>query len=328
MRRLLPLLLLLALASAPASFAHEVRPAYLELTQTDAETFDVLWKVPARGDRRLGLYLRLPKSAEILAGPSGRFADASYLERSTLRHSRALVGETIEIDGLASTLTDVLVRVQRLDGSTQVTRLLPESPSFTVEASPSGWQVSRTYLMLGIEHILEGVDHLLFVFALLLLVREWRRLVATITAFTLAHSITLALATLGVVQLPGPPVEATIALSIVFVAAEILRARRGEVGLAERWPWTVAFAFGLLHGLGFAGALREIGLPEQSIPLALLFFNVGVEAGQLLFIAAVGSAWTVLRSTGLRAPRVAETALPYAIGSLAAFWVIERVAAF
>ncbi len=328
MRRLLLLLLLVVLATAPAAFAHEVRPAYLELTQRDIETFDVLWKVPARGDRRLGLYLRLPESAEILRGPSGTFADASSLERSTLRHARALVGETIEVDGLASTLTDVLVRIQRLDGSTQVTRLLPESPSFTVEASPSAWQVSRTYLVLGIEHILEGFDHLLFVFALLLLVRGWRRLVATITAFTLAHSITLALATLGVVQLPGPPVEATIALSIVFVAAEILRARQGEVGLAERWPWTVAFAFGLLHGLGFAGALREIGLPEQSIPLALLFFNLGVEAGQLLFIGAVGAAWALLRSTALRLPRVAETALPYAIGSLAAYWVIERVAAF
>jgi len=327
-RRLVQAILVIVLAAVSPASAHEVRPAYLELTQTGAETFDVLWKVPARGDRRLGLYLRLPETAQVLGEPSGIFVDASYVERSSVRHPEALVGETIAIDGLSSTLTDVLVRIHRLDGSTQVGRLLPDSPSLVIEAVPSGWEVSRTYFGLGVEHIVLGVDHLLFVFALLVLVRGWRRIVETITAFTVAHSMTLALATLGVVHVPGPPVEATIALSVVFVASEILREREGRAGIAGRWPWTVAFAFGLLHGLGFAGALREVGLPEQAIPLALLFFNVGVEAGQLLFVAAVVSAWALARTAGVRVPRAAEVALPYAIGSVAMFWVIERVAAF
>jgi hydrogenase/urease accessory protein HupE len=316
------------LAAAAPALAHEVRPAYLELTQTDAETFEVLWKVPARGDLRLGLYVRLPAACEVVGEARAMFVGSNYIERSTIRHAAALVGETIAIDGLASTMTDVLVRIERLDGATQVARLLPASPSLVVEASPSPWQVSGTYFVLGVEHILLGIDHLLFVFALLLLVKGWRRVVGTITAFTIAHSVTLALATLGVVHVPGPPVEAIIALSIVFVASEILRARRGRVGLAERWPWTVAFAFGLLHGLGFAGALSEVGLPQQAIPLALLFFNIGVEAGQLLFIAAVASAWAVVRRLPVRVPRAAEVIPPYAIGSVAMFWVIERVAGF
>lgn len=322
------MLVLLVLAFATGARAHEVRPAYLELIQTDATTFEVLWKVPARGDLRLGLYVLLPQSCEIIGEPLGMFVDGAYIERSKIRHSAGLVGETLMIDGLSSTMTDVLVRIERLDGATQVARLLPESSSLVVEASPSGWSVSRTYFVLGVEHILLGIDHLLFVLALLLLVQGWRRIIGTITAFTVAHSVTLALATLGVVHVPGPPVEAIIALSIVFVASEIVRARRGAVGLAERWPWTVAFAFGLLHGLGFAGALSEVGLPQQAIPLALLFFNVGVEAGQLLFIAGVAAAWSLVRAARVRMPRAVELVPPYAIGSVAMFWAIERVAAF
>ena len=328
MRRFFHAIMVTLLAAASSVSAHEVRPAYLELTQTGTETFDVFWKVPARGNQRLSLYLKLPETCEIVREPSGMFTDASYVERSSIRHPGALVGETIVIDGLSSTLTDVLVRIERLDGSTQTERLVPESPTLEVSASTSRWQVSRTYFVLGVEHILLGIDHLLFVFALLLFVRGWKRVVGTITAFTVAHSVTLALATLGVVHVPGPPVEAIIALSIVFVASEILRARRGYVGIAERSPWAVAFVFGLLHGLGFAGALREVGLPEQAIPLALLFFNVGVEAGQLLFIAAVMSAWTAVRTAGVRVPRAAEVVPAYVIGSVAMFWVIDRVAGF
>ena len=189
--------------------------------------------------------------------------------------------------GLAATRIDVLVRLARSDGTTQLGRVLVLDPQFVFSASPGAMEVARTYTVLGIEHILSGVDHLLFVLALVMLVRGTRRLVATITAFTLAHSLTLAAASLGFVSVPGPPVEATIALSIMFVAAEIVRARQGRPGLTQRYPWLVAFSFGLLHGLGFAGALAEVGLPPLSIPLALLFFNVGVEIGQLLFVAAV-----------------------------------------
>jgi len=192
--------------------------------------------------------------------------------------------------------------------------------------------VVRTYLLLGVEHILSGFDHLLFVLALLLLVTGARRLIATVTAFTLAHSLTLAGATLGFVNMPGPPIEATIALSIMFVASEILHSRRGRQGLTEQYPWVVAFTFGLLHGFGFAGALAQIGLPQASIPIALLFFNVGVEVGQLLFIAsvfaAIALARQVTRRIDLPQPAWAWAVPPYAIGAIAASWVIQRIVAF
>jgi len=176
------------------------------------------------------------------------------------------------------------------------------------------------------------------VLGLIFLVSGWRQLILTVTAFTAAHSITLAAAALGFVNVPQTPVEAAIALSIMFVAAEILRATRGEAGLAARFPWVVAFAFGLLHGFGFAGALREVGLPDQDIPVALLFFNVGVEAGQLLFIATVMAVLAIVtRATGSgdrawrnpwRAEMLLRMPVAYAIGSVAAFWVIQRIAAF
>ena len=239
-----------------------------------------------------------------------------------------ITGRTIAIDGLNATMTDVLVRLERTDGTTQVTRLSPSEPSFVVQATPSALQVAGTYLSLGIEHILLGIDHLLFVLALLILVDGRRRLLWTITAFTIAHSLTLGAATLGFVNIPQTPVEAIIALSIVFVASEIVHARQGRPGLTQRWPWIVAFTFGLLHGFGFAGALTEIGLPAQAVPLALLFFNVGVEAGQLLFIAAVGVVIVVARRVALPQPAWAWRVPAYGIGAVAAFWSIERVAGF
>jgi hydrogenase/urease accessory protein HupE len=188
--------------------------------------------------------------------------------------------------------------------------------------------VAWTYLGLGVEHILLGIDHLLFVLALLFLVQGWRRVIITITAFTVAHSITLAAATLGLVHVPQAPVEASIALSIVFVATEIVRSRMGRVSVAERWPWVIAFVFGLLHGFGFAGALREVGMPEDAIPLALLCFNIGVEVGQLLFIAAVMGIVTLLRRSAITIPAWAWRVPVYTIGTLAMYWTIERVAGF
>ena len=308
---------------------HEVRPAYLELTETDTDTFDVLWKVPAIGNNlRLGLYVRFPEDIELVSEPTAILVGDAYVERSRIRGTDGLVGSTIHIDGLQTTLTDVLVRIERADGTTQVTRLMPESPALVVEASPSAWQVAWTYLVLGVEHILLGIDHLLFVLALVLLVDGWRRLVGTITSFTIAHSITLALATLGFVHVPGPPVEACIALSIVFVAAEIIRSRQGSPGLTERAPWLIAFTFGLLHGLGFAGALSEVGLPQQAIPMALLFFNVGVELGQLAFVFVVLLTITIAARTSWRAPDWTRRVVPYAIGSVGMFWVIERTGGF
>ena len=205
-------------------------------------------------------------------------------------------------------------------------------------AAPGALEVCRTYLVLGVEHILFGVDHLLFVLALLILVKGWRKLIGTITAFTVAHSITLAAATLGIVHVPNKPVEATIALSIVFVACEIVQRRQGRSGLTEAWPWVIAFSFGLLHGLGFANALREVGLPQNAIPLALLFFNVGVELGQLLFISVVMVIITLAVHAARKlsrwsvAPQSAfawcENTSAYAIGAVAAFWLIQRTLSF
>jgi hydrogenase/urease accessory protein HupE len=326
-------LLTLFLLITPSAFAHEMRPAYLELRQTGAETYDVLWKVPGRGDNlRLGLYVVFPSNAKNVTKPRGAMINNALTERWSVQRAGGLTGGTIQIAGLSATMTDVLVRLERLDGTAQVTRLTPSAPSFVVEAAPNALQVTRTYLGLGVGHILGGMDHLLFVLALLILVKGTRRLVMTVTAFTLAHSLTLAGATLGFVHVPGPPVEAAIALSIGFVAAEIIHSREGKAGLTEKFPWFVAFTFGLLHGFGFASALNEGGLPQTAIPIALLFFNVGVEIGQLLFIASVLAIMALARRF-IRRDEMPQLSWawripPYAIGSIAMFWVIQRLAVY
>ena len=332
MKRALLILALLVMF-APGSFAHEVRPAYLELRQTAPETYDALWKVPGQGeDLRFGLYVELPTSCVNVAVPRGSMVNSAFAERWTVKCVGGLTGGTIQIAGLSATMTDVLVRLERLDGTTQVTRLTPAVPSFVVEATPDTMQVARTYLALGVEHILLGIDHLLFVLALFILVKGTGRLIATVAAFTVAHSLTLAGTTLGFVHVPGPPVEAGIALSIVFVAAEIVHGRRGRPGLTERFPWIVAFAFGLLHGFGFASALSEVGLPQSAIPAALLFFNIGVEIGQLFFIASIFAVIALTRQIthriGMSKPAWAWQVPAYAIGSVSAFWIIQQVSAF
>ena len=327
-RALLPFIFLAAFASGLS--AHEVRPAYLELRETAPETYDVLWKVPARGgNMRLSLQIEFPSDTTNVTTSRTLFANEASTERWSVKRPNGLTGGTIHIAGLTATMTDVLVRMERLDGTTQVTRLTPSAPSFVVEPAPRALAVARTFTVLGIEHILLGLDHLLFVLGLLLIVgQRWGLLFKTITAFTLAHSITLALATLGFAHVPQAPVEAVIALSIMFVACEIIHQRQGQSGLTERWPWVVAFAFGLLHGFGFAGALSEVGLPQNHVPAALLFFNIGVEIGQIAFIIVVLTLIALVRRIPLRMPRWAELIPPYAIGSIAMFWVLERVAAF
>jgi hydrogenase/urease accessory protein HupE len=316
-------------AFASGLSAHEVRPAYLELRQTGSETYDALWKVPGRGENmRLGLYVELPAGSTNVTAPRATMANNAFTERWTVKREGGLAGGTIHIAGLTATMTDVLVRLERLDGSAQVTRLTPATPSFTVEAAPSGLEVARTYTVLGIEHILTGIDHLLFVLALLIITNGGWRLVKTVTAFTISHSITLTAATLGWVHIPPPPVEAVIALSIVFVAAEIIRQQRGVEGITARAPWLVAFTFGLMHGLGFAGGLSEAGLPAGHIPSALLFFSIGVETGHFLFIGVVLAFIALIRRIRIPLPRWAELVPPYAIGATAMFWVIQRIAAF
>jgi len=321
-------LVMVASLFAVSADAHEARPGYLQLTLHDEESVSLLLKVPAIGQARLGLYPNLPANC-VAGGEATRYiVDNAYTERASFSCSGGLIGQTVTIDGLSTTLTDVLARVERPDGTTQIARLTPASPSFVVEEVPSSLDIAKTYLVLGVNHILLGIDHLLFVFALLLLVNNTRTLIWTITAFTAAHSLTLAAATLGFVQVPQSPVEAVIALSIVFVASEIVHVSQGRPGLTQRKPWIVAFVFGLLHGFGFAGALNEIGLPEQSIPLALLLFNVGVELGQLGFIGAVLLIYAILRRYTVSQPHWASLMPAYLIGSVAAFWTIERTIGF
>ena len=264
----------LAMRLSPGrSQSHEVRPAYLALEEIAPGEFDVLFKTPMRGDMRLDLSVAFSGRVETLTPIVSRATGDAMVQSWRLRVVEPLAGQSILIDGLQTTMTDALLRVGFADGSTFVERLTPASPQATIPASQSSLDVAATYLSQGVEHILFGFDHLLFVAALLLIIRDWRVLIKTITAFTIAHSITLTLATFGLVTLPSGPVEALIALSILLVAAEAVRMRRGETSLAIRWPWVVAFAFGLLHGFGFAGALGELGLPQGDIPLALFSFN-------------------------------------------------------
>jgi len=314
--------------------AHESRPAYLELQQKSADVYDVLWKVPARGpERRLGLYVRLPDDCKIVDPVRSSYLGGAFVERFTISRSNGLAGAEIYIEGLSNTLTDVLVRIGRLDGSTQVVRLSPSVPSFIVADSPSFMGVAKTYLVLGVRHIWKGVDHLLFVACLILIAGTWRRILVTVTGFTIAHSITLGLSTLGFIRIPVPPVEATIALSIVFLATEIARRRRDT--LTWRYPIVVSALFGLLHGFGFASALGEIGLPQVEIPAALLFFNVGVEIGQIIFVGAVlGLFWgvsNVARSiqafSGDWLLRF-EKPLAYPVGIVAMYWTTQRILSF
>ena len=319
--------LLQAIVALPAT-AHELRPAYLDIRETATDEFAVVWKVPARGDLRLGLYVRMPDTCKPKSEPVGSIEDGAFFERWSMICAGGVKGHEIAIDGLRSTLTDALARIEYRDGSTQIARLTPEAPQFIASGVQTTFEVAQTYSVLGVEHILSGMDHLLFVLALILLIRDRWMLVKTITAFTVAHSITLAGAALGYISLPQPPVEATIALSIAFVARELARAQPGERRLSESYPWVIAFAFGLLHGFGFAGALKEIGLPQTDVPLALLTFNLGVEAGQLMFVAAV-----LLAYRGLKAlydvPVVAgRVAAAYGIGSIATFWLVSRIASF
>lgn len=312
------------------SAAHEVRPAFLRISDASAvagpDNFDVLWRVPTGGEMELTIYVVMPAHCAARNEPLTWIDAGVRVAKWTSHCPGGIQGHEIAIGDLTASVTDVLVRYERANGTAQVERLTPTSPSFIVTGSETWLQVARTYTGLGVEHILLGIDHLLFVLALLMIVAGWRNLVATVTSFTVAHSITLAAATLGLLHVPQAPVEAVIALSILFVAMEIVHWRQGHPGFTRQYPWIVAFVFGLLHGFGFAGALSDIGLPEHAIPLALLFFNVGVELGQLLFIASVGLAWWIFRR--IQWPAWAWRIPVYGIGSMAAYWTIDRVAGF
>ena len=332
MKNLLQTLFLFVILLVPFSSnveAHKLQPAYLEINEQAAGTFNVLWKRPLVGNSPMNIYPQLPARCSNLTEPVLRPSQSGTVERWLVDCGEAgITNETITIGGLSATVTDTLLRVQLIDGNMQTTVLRPDSPSYLISAKPSQKKIAGSYFVLGVEHILGGFDHLLFVLGLLLIVRSTMLLIKTITAFTLAHSITLAMATLGFVHVEQTPVEAVIALSILFLAKELAKQHRGEIGLTSKAPWLVALCFGLLHGFGFVGALTEIGLPQTDIPLALLFFNVGVEIGQLMFVAVVLAIQFVIQKIKVEWPHWVEQVPAYGIGSLAAFWFIQRVVSF
>lgn len=314
----------------PDIHAHESRPAYLEISETGPGRYDLLWRTPRLSGQSLPVVLMLPAEVRTVTESLERELPDARVEHRLIEAAKGLAGQRIDFVGLQATLTDVLVRVQLHDGSYSTTLVHPSRPWIEIAPERGPLAVARTYLTYGIEHILSGFDHLLFVAALMLIVRHVRMLVMTVTAFTAAHSITLALATLRLVQVPGPPVEACIALSILILAGEIVRLQRGQPSLTARRPWVVAFCFGLLHGFGFAGALRDIGLPQGDVPLALFTFNLGVEFGQLAFITVFAGIIFVARRIAMPVlvGHRARSAAPYAIGVSAAFWFFERLAGF
>jgi hydrogenase/urease accessory protein HupE len=304
--------------------AHEVRPAYLQIREIEPSTYDVLWKTPAQGDLRLALNVALPRQCQSLGTRRMTLVNAAVIEHWRSTCEGGISGREIVFENLAATLTDVIVRFEPIEGRPKTLRATGATPSVVIPAQQASSEVAGTYFRLGVEHILFGFDHLLFVLCLLLLVSERKRLLIAITAFTAAHSITLTATTFGWMRLASAPVEACIALSIAFLAAEIIKTRSGQISTTQRWAWIAAFAFGLLHGFGFASALRDIGLPEDGVPMALLFFNLGVEAGQIVFVAVVLGLVFLWRRYVHRPPAWAWRAPPYVAGVAASFWFIER----
>ncbi len=310
--------LALAAAAAPA-IAHEVRPAYLQIKETDPGLFAVLWKQPVLQDRRLPLEPIFPDDCAAVAPVRREATGAALLQ--TWRIECPLRQGAIHIDGLSRTITDVMVEISRLDGEQTTHLLRPNAPSLDVsDPSPP----VAAYLTLGVEHLIFGIDHVLFVIGLVLFIPSRWALLKTITAFTIAHSMTLALSVLELVRLPQGPVEAVIALSILFLARELAMPEERRSALTRGRPWIMALLFGLLHGFGFAGALADIGLPREQLALSLLLFNIGIEVGQLLIIAALlALLWIARRIAGNVA--LAERAFVYGMGCMAAYWTIDRV---
>ncbi len=309
-----------------AADAHEVRPGYLEIREGSPGRYAALWKHPARGEIAITLAPVFPADCTIIGPGKQEMTPGAMLTRATLECPGGLRGKTIRIDGLESTMTDVLIRFHHADGAMETHMARPASPEARIGGAGGKGRRAVAYLRLGVEHILMGVDHLLFVLGLLLIVRDRWMLLKTITSFTAAHSITLALATLGYARAPLPPLNAAIALSILFLGPEIVRSWRGETSLTIRHPWVVAFAFGLLHGFGFATGLTTMGLPRAEIPAALLLFNVGVELGQIAFVGLIVLLNRSFRRLQFHWPRRAEMIPGYVVGSLGAYWTIQRTA--
>jgi hydrogenase/urease accessory protein HupE len=323
-------LLVMLVALMPPAVAHEVRPAYLAIDQAGTHTYSVVWKEPASGEFALHLVPHL-SNGWLEKTPADQFATAGFVIRTwsiSDAHPDPLQHVVVRIEGVENTMTDVLVRIHMANGAGMDGIVRPDKPSLLIDFAARNGLALPAYLRLGIEHILTGADHLMFVLGLLLLVGIRWELIKAITAFTVAHSITLALAALDLIQVPSAVIECLVALSIVFVASELVRDNKET--LTRRKPWVIAFCFGLLHGMAFAGALAEVGLPKDAIPLSLFLFNVGVEIGQLLFVSVAIGAMLLWQLVRARLPRTLEDFLPrlppYVIGTFAAFWFIGRVA--
>ncbi|MEQ8860003.1 MAG: HupE/UreJ family protein [Pseudomonadales bacterium] len=314
-------LLVALLTTAAASVtAHEVRPAYLEITETAPEVFSVVWKQPVLADRRLAIEVALPRDCERGREELPEHTGAALIERWQTECN--LRSGILRIDGLAATLTDALVRISYLDGDVRSQILRPATPGLDLGAANPA---IGGYFVLGVEHLVFGIDHILFVIGLVLFIRTPLTLLKTVTAFTVAHSITLALSVLDLVRVPQGPVEAVIALSILFLARELTVSPERRSRLTQAAPWIMAFAFGLLHGFGFAGALADIGLPREQLALSLLLFNLGIEAGQLAVIAVLlAGEWAARRAAAGFVP-LAERGFTVAMGCVAGFWTIDRV---
>jgi hypothetical protein len=326
MRRIASLFALgLVLLAGSTALAHESRPAYLEINETAPGRYDVLWRTPLLSGMRLPVRLEFPDAVRNVTEPRERVLADSLLERRVIDAGKnGLGGQRIQFVGLQATITDVLVRTSLLNGAHWTVVVRPSQPWVEFTGAKSTLEVARTYLVHGVEHILFGIDHLLFVFGLLLIVPDRWMLVKTVTSFTLAHSLTLAIATLGYASAPMLPLNAAIALSILFLGPEIVRSWRGETSLTLRHPWLVAFVFGLLHGFGFASALTGAGLPRRDLPLALCTFNVGVEVGQVAFVVLMVRLERSFQQLEIRWPRWVEMVPGYAVGVLGAFWTIQR----
>ncbi len=322
------LAVVLALCWASVAHAHEVRPGFLELTQTSAESYNFLWKKPSGGEVELQIAPVVPPPCRLVVPGAQQLSPGAVVVRGQLSCPGGIAGKSLAIAGLESTITDVLVRVKHADGRIESHLLRPSTPSVTL-GGDSGGAMQRVlgYVQLGFQHILFGPDHLLFVLGLMLIVSGRWMLVKTLTAFTVAHSITLTLATLGHVAVPVAPLEAAIALSILFLGLEVVRTWRGDTSFTLRHPWVVAFAFGLLHGFGFASGLAAVGLPKDEIPIALLLFNVGVELGQFAFVLVLLLLARSARLAGLHWRPAWQRVPGYLVGTLGAFWTIERTLA-
>ncbi len=317
--------LLAAVLVMRSAIAHELLPGYLEVEKLGPDEYSVLWKVPLRQGQVVPISPRFPERCRLKGDLYSSKEPSAWVYRTTMLCEGSLAGQRISIDGLPASGTDVLLRYWPRPEESAITVLLkPERASTQLPAAESAGSGIAAYLNLGIQHILTGADHLLFVLALIFIVQGGWMLFKTITAFTFAHSLTLVAASIGVIEFPSTFVEAMIALSIMFLGLEILRRSREQTSFTIQFPWAVAFAFGLLHGLAFASELADFGLPLGELLMAVLLFNAGVEAGQILFIAAVLAVGLILSKFRDTWPAWVKPWPGYAVGIAGAFWFVER----